>query len=128
MTRRNFPFHIEIIPNFLKGHKDDFPFPSFGISVGLRLWNIVIFDIQINRTGRWESYFPGRNGKGGSGFKFQFFYKVGDKEVANFPESYGGVVHPFFYTGKSWQVPCAHFRFGKGIGGALFTNEIPPNH
>jgi hypothetical protein len=128
VTRFWNPFHFEKIP---RAHQNrffrDFPKPSIGISIGFRMWNFVFFDIQINgATARWEDYFPGASSGGGN--KFRFFYKIpaGDPAEANYPD---GTPHPFFFSGKNWQLPClGHGRFGRGMGGPLFQNTLPPNH
>jgi hypothetical protein len=73
----------------------NFPLPHFGISIGLRLWNFVIFDIKIGEAeARWEDFFPG-DAVGASGNKIKFFYKIDSEDPAGKMEM-GCFTHYFF--------------------------------
>lgn len=107
-----------------------FPVPPLSFSVGLRVWNLVLIDIQIGSGGRWESYFPGRKGKkGGGNFYIGGFYSVKKTGVsANYIDGDGeGGPHPLFFTGKEWQLPCIHGGLFKGMKPPWFFNEVPPD-
>ena len=97
---------------------------ELGVSVGLRIYNVVLIDIQINRTARWESYFPGRNGVKKS-FDGLYYIPKGEEAHQSYPEGHS---HPLFFMGKEWLIPCLHPEaYGRGMRGASFSSELPPD-
>jgi len=61
-TRKWFPFHIEKTPKLKRRRSFQVDSDRFGISIGLRIGNFVLYDIKLGRTAKYENFFPGRGG------------------------------------------------------------------
>jgi RHS repeat-associated protein len=119
-------------PKLDKSEKKSYIDPG-GFTAGLRLWNIVVFDININSTGKFEDYFPGRHGKKDS---FSFLHRVDKESIAY--SSYPGALytisgenyyflHPLFIVTKRYGQFCFHSCSQHGMCGADFLNQLGPN-
>jgi len=123
LTRRIFPFHIVIIPSFVRKINYNLP---IAFSLGLRVGNIVLFDINIGGMNRrWEMYFPKRVLADGtrSNKSFQFFYKVTSGST-HIPSGYSH--HHFFLVGKRWIKMCMEGRGVLAPAHGLPNNPFPP--
>jgi YD repeat-containing protein len=117
------PFYIEDV--------DDHEKHWFGISLGIRIRNIVLFDLKINRDSRMENYFPGRNkNKKDKRLYFNILYKVDDGAEID-PSD--GHHHPLIiYTKSAVLLYCIEelsgVRFFKKLKTQFFdTNSIKKN-
>jgi len=74
------------------------------ISIGLTIYNVVIFDMNINADkGSKENYFPGKEEPDGSKSEksWQFFYRVEDGTETHLNKG-----HLFFFWGKHYFCNC----------------------